>query len=84
MDGGVSFAPSFTATHPMMPNHFMWMDLSNFYNGVHKYNTQSVPWISSNVSIDMSSLMKSSPWSTYMNPSMGSRGYHGSDAYFFI
>jgi hypothetical protein len=74
MDSGVSFSPSFTATYPMMPTHFMGMDPSAFYNGVQNYNTQSAPWVSSNFSIDMSSPMQSSPWSTYMNPSMGSGG----------
>jgi hypothetical protein len=58
----------------MMPTHFMGMDPSAFYNGMQNYNTQSTPWVSSNFSIDMSSPMQSSPWSTYMNPSMGSMG----------
>jgi hypothetical protein len=74
MDSGASFSPSFVATYPMMPTHFMGTDPFSFYNGVQNYNTQSTPWVSSNFSIDMSSLMQSSPWSTYTNPSMGSEG----------
>jgi hypothetical protein len=74
MDSGVSFAPSFTATHPMIPTHFMGTDPSAFHNGMQNYNTQSAPWVSSHFSVDMPSPVKSSPWPTYMNPSIGSGG----------
>jgi hypothetical protein len=74
MDSGVSFTPSFTATHPMMLAHFMGTDPSTFYNGMHNYNTQSAPWVSSHFFIDMPSPMKSPPWSVYMNPSIGFGG----------
>jgi hypothetical protein len=74
MDSGVPFSPSFTATHPMMPTHFMGMNPSTFHNGMQNYDTQSTPWVSSHVPVDMPSPMQSSPWSTYMNPSIGSGG----------
>jgi hypothetical protein len=74
MDSGVSFAPSFTATHPMIPTHFMGMDPFVVHNGMQNYNTQSTPWVSSHFSVDMPSPMQSSPWITYMNPSIGSGG----------
>jgi hypothetical protein len=38
------------------------------------YGTQSMPWVSSHSPIDMPSPLQSSPWSTYMNPSIGSGG----------
>jgi hypothetical protein len=43
MDSGVPFAPSFTATHPMMPTHFMGTDPSDFHNGMENYDIQFVP-----------------------------------------
>jgi len=61
MDSGVSFAPSFVATYPMMPTHFMGTDPSTFYNGVQNYNTHYVPWVSSNFFVHMSSPVQSSP-----------------------
>jgi hypothetical protein len=74
MGSGVYFSPSFTTTHPMMPVHFMGTDPSTFYNGIQNYNAQSGPWVSSHFSVDMPSPMQSSPWPTYMNPSIGSGG----------
>jgi hypothetical protein len=77
MDSGVSFAPSFTATHPMMPTHFMGMDPSTFYNGMQNYGTQSMPWVSNHFShgmSDMSSHLPSSISPPYANTSFGSRG----------
>jgi hypothetical protein len=74
MDSGVPFSPSFTATQPMMPTHFMGTNPTYFHNGMQNYVTQSTPWAYSHFSIDMPSLMQSSPWSTYMNPSIGSGG----------
>jgi hypothetical protein len=74
MDSGFPLAPSFNATYPMMPTHFMGMNPSAFHKGMQNYDTQSMPWVSSHSPIDMSSPLKSSPWSTYMNPSIGSGG----------
>jgi hypothetical protein len=74
MDSGVPIAPSFTATTPMMFTHFMGMNPSNFHNGAQNYDTQSIPWASSHFFIDMPSPFQSSPWPTYMNPSIGSIG----------
>jgi hypothetical protein len=74
MDSSVPFTPSFTATPPMMPPHFMGTNPSIFYNGMHDYKTQSTPWVSHHFSIDMPSHVKPPPWSTYMNPSIGSGG----------
>jgi hypothetical protein len=74
MDSGISFTPSFTATHPMIPTNFMGMDPSTFYNGMQNYNAQSTPWVSSHFSVDMPSPVQPSPWSTYMNPSIGLGG----------
>jgi hypothetical protein len=71
MDSGVSFSPSFTATHPMIPANFMGMEPSSFYNGMQNYNAQSAPWVSSHFSVDMPSPMQPSLWPTYMNPSIG-------------
>jgi hypothetical protein len=74
MGSGVYFSPSFTATHPMIPAHFMGTNPSSFYHGVQNYDAQSTPWVSSHFSIDMPSPMQSSPWPTYMNPSIGPGG----------
>jgi hypothetical protein len=74
MDNGVPLAPSFTATYPMMPTQFMGMNPPVSYNGMQNYDTQSTPWASSQFSVDMPSPVQSSPWSTYMNPSIGSGG----------
>jgi hypothetical protein len=73
MHNEVSFSLSFIATHPMIPVNFMGMDPSTFYNGMQYYNTQSSPWVSSHFSVDMPSPVQPSPWSTYMNPSIGPR-----------
>jgi hypothetical protein len=70
MDSGVSFSPSFTTTHPMMPTHFMGMNTFTFYNGTQNYNAQSAPLVPSHFSVDMPSPMQSSPWPTHMNPSI--------------
>jgi hypothetical protein len=74
MDNGVPWAPSFTYTYPMMPTQFMGMNTPVSYNGMQNYDTQSTPWASSQFSVDMTSPVQSSPWSTYMNPSIVSRG----------
>jgi len=74
MDNGIPLAPSFTATCPIMPTQFMGMNPPVSYNGMQNYDTQFAPWASSQFSIDMPSSMQSSPWSTYMNPSIGSGG----------
>jgi hypothetical protein len=74
MDSGPPFTPPFTTTHSMMPAHFMGIDPYVFYNGMHDYNTQSAPWVSSHFSVDMPSHVQPSPWSTYMNPSIGPGG----------
>jgi hypothetical protein len=57
-----------------MPPHFMGEDPSIFYNGMHDYNAQSAPWVSSHFFVDMPSHMQTPPWSTYMNPSIGLGG----------
>jgi hypothetical protein len=74
MDSGVPLAPSFTATHPMMFTHFMGSNPSTFNNGMQNYDTQSMPWVSSHFPVDMPSTFPSSPWPTYTNTSIGSRG----------
>ena len=74
MDSGVSFSLAFTATHPMMPTHFMGMDPSTFYNGMHNYNAQSTPWVPSHFYVDMPSPVQSYPGPTYINPNLGSGG----------
>jgi hypothetical protein len=74
MDNGVSFAPSFTTTHPMIPSNFVVMDPSIFYNGMQNYNAQSTPWVSSQFPIDIPPPMQPSPRPTYMNPSIGPEG----------
>jgi hypothetical protein len=53
MDSGVSFSPSFTATHPMIVANFMEMEPSIFYNGMQDFGTQSMPWVSNHFSHDM-------------------------------
>jgi hypothetical protein len=74
MDSRVPFTTPFTATPPMMPPHFMGAEPSVFYNGMHDYNTQFAPWVSSHFSVDMPSHVQPPPWPTYMNPSIGSGG----------
>jgi hypothetical protein len=74
MDNEFYFSPSFTATHPMIPSNFMGMDPSIFYHGMHKYNAQSAPWVSSHFSVDMPPVVQPSPWPTYMSPSIGPKG----------
>jgi hypothetical protein len=74
MDSGVPFSPSFTATHPMMPTHFMGMNPSDFHNSMQNYDSQSMPWVSSHVLVDMHSPVQSSPRYTYMYHSIGSTG----------
>jgi hypothetical protein len=74
MDSGVPLAPSFTVSYPMMPTQFMGMNPPVSYNGMQNFGTQSTPWVSSHSPIDMPSPLQSSPWSTYMNPSIGSGG----------
>jgi hypothetical protein len=44
------------------------------YNGMKHFGTHCMPWVSSHYPVDMPSPLQSSPWSTYMNPSIGSRG----------
>jgi hypothetical protein len=74
MDSGVPLAPSFIATYPMMPTQFMGMNPPVSYNGMQNFSTQSTPWVSSHSPVHMSSPLQSSPSSTYMNPSIGSKG----------
>jgi hypothetical protein len=74
MDSGVPSNPSFIATPPMMFTHFMGANPSTFYKCMQSYGTQSAPWGSSHFPVDMSSPFQTSPSSTYMNPSNGSRG----------
>jgi hypothetical protein len=74
MDSGVPFSPSFTTTLPMMPTHFMGLNPSTFHNDMQNYDTQFMPWVSSHVPVDMPLPVQSSPWYTYMYPSLGSRG----------
>jgi hypothetical protein len=74
MDNIVPLDPSFTATYPMMPTHFMGMNPHVSYNGMQNYDTQSAPWVSIQFFDDMPSPVQSSPWSTYMNPNIGSGG----------
>jgi hypothetical protein len=77
MDSGVPFAPSFTATTPMMSTYFMWTDPSTSHYGMHNYNTQSTPWVSNNFShgmYDMSSHFPSSVLPPYVNTSFGFGG----------
>jgi hypothetical protein len=74
MDSGVPLSPSFIATYPMMPTHFTRMNSFAFHNGMKNYGTQFTPWVSSYSPVDMPSPLQSSPWSTYMNPSLGSGG----------
>jgi hypothetical protein len=52
---------------------FIGENLSFFY-GMHNYNAQSAPWVSSHFSVDMPSPVQPSPWPTYMNPSIGPGG----------
>jgi hypothetical protein len=77
MDSGVPFAPSFTATPPMMSTHFMGMDPSASHYGMQNYNTQSMPWVSNHFShgmYDMSSHFPSSVSPPYANTSFGFGG----------
>jgi hypothetical protein len=77
MDSGVSFTPSFTATHPMMPTHFMGMNPSTFYNGMQNYGTQSMYWVSNHFYLgmyDLSSHLPSFVSPPYVNTSFGSGG----------
>jgi hypothetical protein len=74
MESGVSFSPSFTATHPTIPTNFMGTYPSIFYNGMHNYNAHSTPWVPSHFPVDMTFPMQPSPWTTYMNPSIGPGG----------
>jgi hypothetical protein len=74
MDSGFPLAPSFTTTHPMIPTHFMGTNPSSFHNGMQNYDVHSTPWVSSHFHVDMPSPFQFSPWSTYMNPSIGSGG----------
>jgi hypothetical protein len=78
MDSGVPIAPSFTATPPpMMFTHFMGTNPSAFHNGMQNYDTQSMPWVSNHFLVHISNVpspFPSSPWPTYMNPSIGSEG----------
>jgi hypothetical protein len=52
--------------------HFMGGNSSSFHNGMQNYDAQCAPWVSSHFPIDMPSPFQSSPWSTYMNTSIGS------------
>jgi hypothetical protein len=74
MDSGVPLAPSFTASYPMMPTHFMGMNPHVSYNGMKNFSTQFAPWVSSQSPVNMPSPLQSSSWSTYMNPNIGSEG----------
>jgi hypothetical protein len=74
MDSGFPLAPSFAATYPMMPTQFMGMNPPVSYNGMQNFGTQSAPFVSSHSPVDMPSPSQPSPWSTYMNPSIGFRG----------
>jgi hypothetical protein len=61
----------------MIFTHFMGMNPSSFHNGMHNYDTQSMPYVYNNFPIDMENmppLFPSSPWATYVNPSFGSGG----------
>jgi hypothetical protein len=53
MDSGVPLAPSFTTTSPMTFTHFMGMNPSVFHNGMHNYDTQSMPWVSNHLPLNM-------------------------------
>jgi hypothetical protein len=77
MDSGVPFAPSFTATTPMMSTHFMGTDPSTSHYGMQNYNTQSMPWVSNQFShgmYDMSSHLPSFVSPPYANTSFGFGG----------
>ena len=74
MDSGFPLAPSFTTTPPMT---FIGENPSAFYNGMHNYGTQSMPWVSNHFShgmSDMSSHLPSSVSPPYANISFGSGG----------
>jgi hypothetical protein len=70
MDSGVSFPPSFTATHPMIAANFMEMKPSIFYNGMQDYGTQSMPWVSNHFSHGMSDMSLHFP-SSVLPPYVG-------------
>jgi hypothetical protein len=74
MDNGVPLASSFVSTSPMMFTHSMGENPPIFQNGMQNYDAQSAPWVSNHFPVDMSSLFQSSPWSTYMSPSIVSGG----------
>jgi hypothetical protein len=71
MDSGVPLAPSFIVTYPMLPTEFMGMNPPIYYNNMKNFGTQSTPWVPSDYPIGIPSHLQSSPWSTYMNPSIG-------------
>jgi hypothetical protein len=77
MDSGVPLNPSFSTTSPMVFSHFMGTNSFVFHNGMQNHDTQSIPWASNHLSLDMTnmrSLVPSSPSPNYMNPSFGSGG----------
>jgi hypothetical protein len=74
MDNGVPLAPLFSSTYPMMTTQFMGTNPHVSYNGMHKFGTQFAPWVSSHSPVDMPFPSQISPWSTHMNPSIGSEG----------
>jgi hypothetical protein len=49
----------------MIPTHFMGTNPFAFHNGMQNYDTQSTPWVSSHVPIDIPLPMQSSPWSNF-------------------
>jgi hypothetical protein len=53
MDSGISLAPSFTTTSPMMFTHFMGTNLFTFHNGMQNYDTHSMPWVSNHFPLNM-------------------------------
>jgi hypothetical protein len=77
MDSGVPLTPTFSATPPMVFSHFMGTNPFLFHNGMHNHDTQSIPWASNHLSLNMSSMpspFPSSPSLSYMNHSFGSGG----------
>jgi hypothetical protein len=74
MDSGVPLTPSFGATSPMAFSHFMGMNIFMFHNGMQNHDTQSIPWVSNHLPLDMPNMpspFPSSPSHVYMNPSFG-------------
>jgi hypothetical protein len=77
MNNGFPFAPSFTATPPMISTHFIRTDPSASHYGMKNYNTQSTPWVSNHFPhgmLDMSSHLPSSGSPPYADTSFGFGG----------